>query len=642
MRDWGNWISIISVFGLLSLSSDVISRWFSKYRLPLISGLLLTGMLIGPHILGVFKVEEVHQLTFLLDFSLAYIAFAAGSELYLKELRGNLNSIKWNTISQLSITFLLGGVGVYILSSFTPFLKEQSEIVKWIISMLFATIFVARSPSSAIAIISELRAKGPFTRLVMGVTVVADVLVVILFAIVFSLSKSLMSGESFNVLVAVQVFVEIVIAIIGGIAMGRFIAWVLSFSFSKYFKTAVILLSGLSVYILEQIVGHFIYKHWGLHIHLEPLLICIVAGFYVTNYTRHRPEFHRLLETNGPWIFVIFFTLTGASLSLDMLLKIWDIALLLFLLRLLTIAIASYVGGVIAKDPPLYKKVGWMPYVTQAGVGIGLAAEVAVAFPEWGDTFFTIVIGMIIISQVIGPVLFKKSLISVKEDHQKGKFKGHEGSKNVIIFGFEDQAILLARRFQSSGWKAVIATKMKREEIRSLEDVDIIHYDEINESSLSALKAGEADGVILFNSDENNLKLAELLYEKFGISDIVVRLQDWSYYDRFKGMGVRIVESVSALVNLIEHYVISPQTTALVLGEIEGKDSRDIEVRDRRLHGQLLRNLRLPSDVLILSVKRKGQVLITHGYTRLRIGDILTVVGSKKSLDHMALMLEES
>ncbi len=55
----------------------------------------------------------------------------------------------------------------------------------------------------------------------------------------------------------------------------------------------------------------------------------------------------------------------------------------------------------------------------------------------------------------------------------------------------------------------------------------------------------------------------------------------------------------------------------------------------------LQRDLRLPSDTLILAVKRKGQMLISHGYTRLRRGDIVTVVGSMESLEDLSLRFEE-
>ncbi len=61
-------------------------------------------------------------------------------------------------------------------------------------------------------------------------------------------------------------------------------------------------------------------------------------------------------------------------------------------------------------------------------------------------------------------------------------------------------------------------------------------------------------------------------------------------------------------------------------------------LRHKQLRGIAIRDLRLPGDILILSVKRKGQILVTHGYTRLRKKDIVTAIGSVESLDKLRLI----
>ena len=53
-----------------------------------------------------------------------------------------------------------------------------------------------------------------------------------------------------------------------------------------------------------------------------------------------------------------------------------------------------------------------------------------------------------------------------------------------------------------------------------------------------------------------------------------------------------------------------------------------------------LRDLRFPTDVIVLSVQRKGSIIISHGYTRLRLGDIVTLVGTKESVENVRFKLE--
>jgi Trk K+ transport system NAD-binding subunit len=57
------------------------------------------------------------------------------------------------------------------------------------------------------------------------------------------------------------------------------------------------------------------------------------------------------------------------------------------------------------------------------------------------------------------------------------------------------------------------------------------------------------------------------------------------------------------------------------------------------LEGRTLRDLNLPGDVLIVALRRDGELLIPHGNTRLEMGDRLTLVGSPDSLDTTGGML---
>jgi Trk K+ transport system NAD-binding subunit len=82
----------------------------------------------------------------------------------------------------------------------------------------------------------------------------------------------------------------------------------------------------------------------------------------------------------------------------------------------------------------------------------------------------------------------------------------------------------------------------------------------------------------------------------------------------------------------MDHLVRSPQAATLLLGMQGDQDTMDVEVMNPDLRGIPLRDLRLPADIIVLSLNRNGQSIITHGYTRLRMGDILTMVGSNESL----------
>ena len=179
----------------------------------------------------------------------------------------------------------------------------------------------------------------------------------------------------------------------------------------------------------------------------------MIGGFLISSFSNYRDDFARILHQVAPVIYILFFTLTGASLALDILLAAWPIALALFAVRLLGIFIGSFGGGTIAKDPMQHNRLGWMAYVTQAGVGLGLAKEVAVEFPAWGEAFATVIIAVIVVNQIVGPPFFKWVINRVGEAHLRAAPAAFDGVRDALIFGLKAQSVTLARQLQKHDWQ---------------------------------------------------------------------------------------------------------------------------------------------------------------------------------------------
>ena len=229
-------LSVLFAFLIVAVASAKISTYIQKIHLPLITGFLLVGIISGPFILKDFLIPEdakLENLNFINDLSLAFIAFAAGSELFLKDVRSRIKSISWITFGQLVLTFGISSFVVYSIADRIPFMESMGHEIKLAVSLLMGTIFVARSPSSAIAVISEMRAKGPFTNTALGVTVIKDVLVIILFTIVFSLSKSLIHDIDIGVVFVIKLIFELIISFILGYLLALFISYILTFKYEE-------------------------------------------------------------------------------------------------------------------------------------------------------------------------------------------------------------------------------------------------------------------------------------------------------------------------------------------------------------------------------------------------------------------------
>jgi len=550
-----------------------------------------------------------------------------------------MKSIINQSIVQIVIIFILVGLSVFLLMDVIPFSRGMRPVTRISVSMLAGIIAIASSPSSAIAIINELRARGSFTQSSIGVTVVKDFVVIVFFAIVFTLSKSLIQESDFRLIYIVQVLAELLLAFGLGMLVWLILRIILSIKGRIILKKALVLLTGLLVYLFTIVVEDHSGRFLGLALHIEPLLICIIGSLMIGNFSVYRIDFMKIIKDLGPYVYVLFFTLTGAMISLEVLVAIWYVTLIIFGIRIVSLFLSGMLGGSVAGDPPIFRRILWMPFVTQAGVGVGLATIIATEYSGWGTEFATIMISVIVLNQLVGPPLFKWALHLAGEVHVKSD-GSYDVEQKVLIFGWENQSLALAGQLNRQNWNVEFVVADPTVEVLGNQDFKVHEYGGPDHLSLRKFNAENADTILCLLSDEENLAICETAYEHFGTRNLIVRLNDREYYKRFHKLGVMVIDPATAMVSLMEHFVRSPIATSLLLGMDEGQDSIDIELRNSDFHGLTLRDLRLPSDVIILSVTRGDHPIISHGYTRLRLGDVVTMVGSTNSLDKVRLNLQ--
>lgn len=631
-------------FSLIVLASWQIGRLFAYFNLPKISGYLFTGLMAGPFVLGFASSEVIESLRFIDEVSLAFIAFAAGSELYLPEIRGRLKSIGLVTAMIVFLTVIGGTLAVFMLADFIPFMNEFTVAGQIAVALMAATIMVARSPSVAIALINELRSRGPFTQMALGVTVISDVLVIVFFAISADIAGAILTGVSVNLGLLLLLAVELILSVGIGILLSRILLWVLNQHWQLSVKTAVILLFGYSVYLLSGFIREYTHDNFPVEILLEPLLICMVASFIINNYSQRRLEFAEILHDVGPFIYVAFFTLVGQGLKLDILAQVWPIALALAVIRVVVILLGSFSGGLLAGDSMKSNRYKWMVFVTQAGVALGLAKEVAVEFPGWGDSFATTIIAMVVLNEIFGPILFKFALNKMGETHVQAEPAPFDGVRDAIILGLTPQSISLARQLKNHHWQVRLAAPnnaQTRAELDLLNNGMNVHlFDQLTVDVLQSLEAPQADSFVLMMPNDQNLIACEIIFEHFGTENVVVHSTDRELRAVFQELGALIVEPETAVVSLLEQFVRAPSASSLLLGTDHEQEIVDVELRNQDLDGITLRDLRLPLDVLILSVRRGPQTLVSHGHTQLKLGDKMTLYGVPDRLEEVMLRFD--
>jgi Kef-type K+ transport system membrane component KefB len=401
-------------FGFLLLAAYLIGDVLSRFKLPKITGYILAGILFGPHLLDFVSAGTVRELKLIDDLALTFIAFAAGGELRLAGLRERRRSITLTVFFLTVIVFL--GVAAFVLVArpLLPFLDGKPAAHGLAAALLLGTFAVARSPSSAIAIISECKARGPFTEMVLGVTVVMDVLVIMVFAAMVSITQVLITpGAQMDFRFILMMVVQLAGSIFGGVVLG----WII-YLYLRHVRAEVlvfILALAFMVTLFSRQFALLLDHLFNVAFHLEPMLICVTAGFWVRNFSRDGGLFMESIDRSSLPIYVIFFSLTGAALNIGALSQTWLIAVLLVIVRSLLIWLGAYLGGSSSGDPSRFRRMSGCAFITQAGVSLGLAGIVMRSFPEWGAALSTTIVAVVALNQIIGPIAFKFALGAVGE-----------------------------------------------------------------------------------------------------------------------------------------------------------------------------------------------------------------------------------
>eukprot|EP00743_Colponemidia_sp_Colp-15_P002162 GILK01002346.1.p1 GENE.GILK01002346.1~~GILK01002346.1.p1 ORF type:complete len:716 (-),score=140.00 GILK01002346.1:205-2352(-) len=440
---FGDFLITCGIFTVLTVASSRLAIIPKKLGLPLISGYLLVGVLCGEYSLNLLGSHHTAALFFISQVALAYIAFSAGAELYLPELRHLFRTIMYMTGALFSFTFVLCALVIFLLAQadLMPFGGNQPSVeCKFSLSLVAASIMTTSSPASTIAIVKEMRAKGPFTSSLLGITVFSDVCVLVLFTVTVSLAQASCFGREFDILSFLALVVSLSVAILLGFLFGKLLLALLWMP--KLPGQHAILPIGYAIFVASTEITEWSLHHWGIALNFEPLLICIVAGFIATNQSKHRMKFLRYLQSAGPIVFIPFFTLTGANLDLAIVLQGLGFTALVSLFRPLTIFAGTAFGGHLTKAPKSHTKYMWMTLVAQAGVSLGLAAESAIALKEYGNSFQSTIISIVVVNQLIGPVFMKAALKKVGEAGA-GKEVGEHGDEEqaAVLVGIDEQNI---------------------------------------------------------------------------------------------------------------------------------------------------------------------------------------------------------
>ncbi|POM78122.1 Hypothetical protein PHPALM_4389 [Phytophthora palmivora] len=186
-NSWSNTIETLRyglAFVIVLVAAHPLGLFFPKFfKLPLITGYLVIGIIAGPFVANLLTEDLVNMLSnYVSALALSFISFQAGQEIYLPELRPQLKSI-FILLSTLYVTAMVILTSVHLLVESAFFYDDLALSCQVGIALMFGSISVLGSPATVMAIKIELNSVGPFTSLMLGATMTAEFVVLVSFSI---------------------------------------------------------------------------------------------------------------------------------------------------------------------------------------------------------------------------------------------------------------------------------------------------------------------------------------------------------------------------------------------------------------------------------------------------------------------------
>ena len=222
--------------------------------------------------------------------------------------------------------------------------------------------------------------------------------------------------------------------------------------------------------------------------------------------------------------------------------------------------------------------------------------------------------------------------------------EGQEARK-IIILGGGNIGLYLAQQLEadhpSASVKVIEANKDRAEFVaRSLSRSVVLNGDILDTEILEEAGAASAETVVAVTNDDETNILSALLAKRLGASRAMTLINKSTYGGLMAPLGIDVVISPRAItVSTILQHVRRGRIHAVHslldgFGELIEADAMETSP----LVGMPLRDVKLPSGVLIGSVVRDGQVITPRGNTVLQVGDRVILFAAAESVKKVEKM----
>lgn len=206
----------------------------------------------------------------------------------------------------------------------------------------------------------------------------------------------------------------------------------------------------------------------------------------------------------------------------------------------------------------------------------------------------------------------------------------------IIISGGGRVGSHLAKILEPTGRDIVVIEKDPEicEKLSSEINGLVICGDASDKKTLEDAKIQLADVFVAVTGNDNeNIVASQLAKYTYKVPLVLARVEDMDRAKMLRGMGIDLIVSPSHVASMVfENAIVLPNTTSILISETT---TRAVEVTipgDSKVLGKRIRDLQLPIECVIAAIYRSGKLILPHGDTVIKPGDVVALIGKEEAI----------
>ena len=626
----GSFSPLLIVITLAFIVPLLLTR-FQRLRLPIVVGEILAGIVVGRSGFG-WVTHEDPLLTLLAEFGFVFLMFLAGMEIDF----ANIN-VEWpgaaraggaqtgpsstagrrRSFGPLSIS-LLSFVMTLALSTVVGFVLLRMGLVRspWMMALIMST-------TSLGVVMPVLKEQGliggRFGQTILIASLVADFATMLLITVVVA---TISHGLTLDILLISVLFVVFFLLYrLGIVSLNRVDAIRRTLEELSHTTARIKIRGAFTVMLLFVVLAEMLGA--------EIILGAFIAGAMLSLLsTREDMEAMHQLEAVGFGFFIpIFFIMVGVDFNLSVLVGSVDVLLLLPFL-LLAAFLVKLLPALLFRLQFTWRETLSAGFLLSSRLSLIIAASaIGLSLGIISESVNTMIILVAIVTVTIAPLIFNRIAPRTSP----------ETPHPIVVFGAERLGIQVAEQLLGHHEHVIIvdadANLVARARQRAAEGIVVMHASIDEDGEVLAGHLDLADTIVVTLSDtDRNRHICHVARTRYGIGHIVTLVRETNRLVEFETLNVTVFNPSLDQAALLSLLARNPDIYELLTRTDDNKEVSEVWLYNPLYDDMALREIVLPGDVLILSIRRAGEFIVPRGNTQLEYGDHLTLVGT---FDHL-------